>query len=145
LTIARRPAHGDSQETKTLLSRAVNAEKRLVVVQNQLLLSEEKMANINQKTATADQKWEARVKEYESRLKAGEEKYKRERQGAKERVLELENQLRSVVPYRPLDKFLHDLICRSLERQNELAQKRSAQLDNVAEANKAAPSSSRPR
>jgi hypothetical protein len=38
------------------------------------------------------------VKEYEMRLKAGEEKYKRERQGAKERVLELENQLRSVVP-----------------------------------------------
>jgi hypothetical protein len=42
------------------------------------------------------------VKEYEMRLKAGEEKYKRERQGAKERVLELENQLRSVV--RPLTR-----------------------------------------
>ncbi|KAG1862646.1 hypothetical protein F4604DRAFT_1929402 [Suillus subluteus] len=124
LVTARRPTQGDSQETKTLLSRAVNAEKRLVVVQNQLLLSEEKISNINQKTTTADQKWEARVKEYETRLKAGEEKYKRERQGAKERVLELENQMRS------------------LERQNELAQKRSAQLDNVAEANKAP---SRPR
>ena len=98
LAISRRPAHGDSQETKTLLSRAVNAEKRLVVVQTQLLLSEKKMANINQRTASADQKWEARVKECETRLKAGEEKYKRERQGAKERVLELENQIRSVVP-----------------------------------------------
>ncbi|KAG1807556.1 hypothetical protein EV424DRAFT_1427466 [Suillus variegatus] len=124
LVTSRRPTQGDSQETKTLLSRAVNAEKRLVVVQNQLLLSEEKISNINQKTTTADQKWEARVKEYETRLKAGEEKYKRERQGTKERVLELENQLRS------------------LERQNELAQKRSAQLDNVAEANKGP---SRPR
>jgi chromosome segregation ATPase len=124
LVTARRPTQGDSQETKTLLSRAVNAEKRLVVVQNQLLLSEEKISNINQKTTAADQKWEARVKEYETRLKAGEEKYKRERQGAKERVLELENQMRS------------------LERQNELAQKRSAQLDTVAEANKA-PSRSR--
>jgi hypothetical protein len=93
---SRRPTQGDSQETKTLLSRAVNAEKRLVVIQNQLLLSEEKISNINQKTATADQKWEARVKEYETRLKAGEEKYKRERQGAKERVLELENQMRFV-------------------------------------------------
>ncbi|KAG2348231.1 hypothetical protein BDR05DRAFT_506813 [Suillus weaverae] len=67
---------------------------------------------------TADQKWEARVKEYETRLKAGEEKYKRERQGAKERVLEFENQMRS------------------LERQNELAQKRSTQLEHVTEANK---------
>lgn len=66
------------------------------MVQNQLLLSEEKISNINQKTTTADQKWEARVKEYETRLKAGEEKYKRERQGAKERVLELENQMRFV-------------------------------------------------
>jgi len=79
----------------------------LVVVQNQLLLSEEKMANVNQRTASADQKWEARVKEYETRLKAGEEKYKRERQGAKERVLELENQIRSVVPpLHSLDFFL---------------------------------------
>ncbi|KAG0701548.1 hypothetical protein DFH29DRAFT_925819 [Suillus ampliporus] len=123
IVTARRPTQGDSQEIKTLLSRAVNAEKRLVVVQNQLLLSEEKISNINQKTSTADQKWEARVKEYEARLKAGEEKYKRERQGAKERVLELENQMRS------------------LERQNDLAQKRSAQLDNVAEANRVAPRS----
>jgi len=120
LTIARRPAHGDSQETKTLLSRAVNAEKRLVVVQNQLLLSEEKMANINQKTATADQKWEARVKEYESRLKAGEEKYKRERQGAKERVLELENQLRSVVLYRPVDVLTRFAAGASNARTNSL-------------------------
>ncbi|KAG2090778.1 uncharacterized protein F5147DRAFT_748208 [Suillus discolor] len=105
LVTSRRPTQGDSQETKMLLSRAVNAEKRLV-------------------TTPADQKWETRVKEYETRLKAGEEKYKRERQGAKERVLELENQMRS------------------LERQNELAQKRSAQLDNVAEADKGP---SRPR
>ncbi|OJA13113.1 hypothetical protein AZE42_11621 [Rhizopogon vesiculosus] len=88
---------------------------------NQLLLSEEKMANVNPRMTSADQKWEARVKKYEAELKAGEEKYKRERQGAKERVLELENQLRN------------------LERQNELAQKRSAQLDIVAEANTVAP------
>jgi hypothetical protein len=121
----------------------------LVVVQNQLLLSEEKMANVNQRTTSADQKWEARVKEYETRLKAGEEKYKRERQGAKERVLELENQLRSVVPPFTHSTFFFflltwcDVMCRSLERQNELAQKRSAQLDNVAEANKVAPSRTR--
>jgi len=65
---------------------------------NQVRPSEEKMANVNQRTASVDQKWEARMKEYEMRLKAGEEKYKCERQGVKERVLELENQLRSVVP-----------------------------------------------
>ena len=45
---------------------------------------------MNEKTTIADGKWEARVKEYESRLKAAEERVKRERQGAKERVVELE-------------------------------------------------------
>ncbi|KAG2085191.1 uncharacterized protein F5147DRAFT_730688 [Suillus discolor] len=69
-------------------------------------------------------KWEARVKEYETRLKAGEEKHKRERQGAKERELELELELEL------------ENQSRSLKHQNELAQKWSAQLDNVAEANK---------
>ncbi|KAN0073860.1 hypothetical protein V8E55_012114 [Tylopilus felleus] len=96
LATARRPAQGDSQEIRTLLSRAVNAEKRLVVANNQLLQHEEKISNLNQKTSTADTKWEARVKEYEARLKAAEEKYKRERQGSKERALELENQVKFV-------------------------------------------------
>ncbi|KAF9239075.1 hypothetical protein BU15DRAFT_88115 [Melanogaster broomeanus] len=118
LTVARRPVQGDSQEVRTLLSRAVNAEKRLVVANNQLLQHEEKISNLNQKTSTADTKWEARVKEYEARLKAAEEKYKRERQGSKERVLELENQIRS------------------LERQHEIAQKRNAQLETVSDTAK---------
>jgi len=48
------------------------------------------MAVMNQKTAQADAKWDARVKEYEARLKAAEERVKRERQGSKERVVELE-------------------------------------------------------
>ncbi|KIJ63400.1 hypothetical protein HYDPIDRAFT_92649 [Hydnomerulius pinastri MD-312] len=95
LTTARRPAQGDSQEIRSLLSRAVNAEKRLVVANNQLLQHEEKISTLNQKTSSADTKWEARVKEYEARLKAAEDKYKRERQGSKERVLELENQIKS--------------------------------------------------
>ncbi|KAG2118248.1 hypothetical protein BD769DRAFT_1304029, partial [Suillus cothurnatus] len=101
------PTQGNSQETETLLSHALNAEKCLKVVQNQFLLSEEKILNINQKTTAADQKWKARVKEYETRLKAGEKKHKRERQGAKDRMLKLKN---------------------LLEHQNELAQKQSAQL-----------------
>lgn len=61
---------------------------------NQLLQHEEKISALNQKTTVADTKWEARVKEYEARLKAAEEKYKRERQGSKERVLELETQIK---------------------------------------------------
>ena len=65
--------------------------------QNQLAAAEEKMAAMNQKTTAADSKWEARVKEYESRLRAAEEKVKRERQGYKERVVELETQIKCVV------------------------------------------------
>ena len=49
---------------------------------------------MNQKNIAADGRWEARVKEYEARLKAAEERVKRERQGSKERVLELENNLK---------------------------------------------------
>lgn len=45
---------------------------------------------MNQKTTVADGKWEARVKEYEARIRSAEERVKRERQGAKERVAELE-------------------------------------------------------
>ncbi|KIM72394.1 hypothetical protein PILCRDRAFT_829764, partial [Piloderma croceum F 1598] len=66
---------------------------------------------------------EARVKEYESRLKAAEERVKRERQGSKERVAELENNLKS------------------LQRQFELAQKRNQQLNEVIDTNKVASSS----
>ena len=51
---------------------------------------------MNEKTTQADGKWEARVKEYESRLRAAEERVKRERQGAKERVAELETTVKSV-------------------------------------------------
>ena len=84
--------------------RANNAERRLANAQNQLAAAEEKMAAMNQKTTVADGKWEARVKEYETRLRAAEEKVKRERQGYKERVLELENQIRYVSELKmPLD------------------------------------------
>jgi ATPase subunit of ABC transporter with duplicated ATPase domains len=84
-------------EVRALSARAANAERRLINAQNQLVSAEEKMAAMNQKNANADNKWEARVKEYESRLKAAEERVKRERQGSKERVAELENNLRSVI------------------------------------------------
>lgn len=113
LAILKRPTPGDSNEVKALMIRANNAERRLANAQNQLAAAEEKMATMNQKTTVADGKWEARVKEYENRLRAAEEKVKRERQGYKERVLELENQIRS------------------LQRQRELADKRNQQLADI--------------
>jgi chromosome segregation ATPase len=96
LNILKRPGPGDSHEVKALIARANNAERRLTNAQNQLAAAEEKMATMNQKTTAVDAKWEARVKEYETRLRSAEEKVKREKQGYKERVLELENQIRCV-------------------------------------------------
>ena len=72
----------------------MNAERRIVNFQNQLATAEETNAHLVEKHLTAEQKWEARVKEYESRMKAGEERVKRERQGAKERVVELESHVK---------------------------------------------------
>lgn len=96
LASQKRPGQGDSMEVRALSARATNAERRLINAQNQLVSAEEKMASMNQKNTSADNKWEARVKEYESRLKAAEERVKRERQGSKERVAELENNLKYV-------------------------------------------------
>ncbi|KAA1475865.1 hypothetical protein DENSPDRAFT_842743 [Dentipellis sp. KUC8613] len=109
----KRPGPGDSSEVRALHARANNAERRLTNAQNQLAAAEEKMASMNQKTVVADNKWEARVKEYETRLRAAEEKVKREKQGYKERVLELETQIKS------------------LQRQKELADKRNQQLADI--------------
>ncbi|KAJ6475803.1 hypothetical protein C8R47DRAFT_669678 [Mycena vitilis] len=119
----RRPGQSDPMEVRSLSTRAANAERRLNNAQNQLLATEEKVAAMNQKSAAADSKWEARVKEYETRLKAAEERVKRERQGSKERIAELENNLKS------------------LQRQFELAQKRNQQLNEVVESTKLPPGS----
>ena len=90
----KKPGGSDAMEVRSLTTRAANAERRLNNAQNQLLATEEKIASMNQKNIAADGRWEARVKEYEARLKAAEERVKRERQGSKERVLELENNLK---------------------------------------------------
>ncbi|KAK0213470.1 hypothetical protein IW262DRAFT_1516506 [Armillaria fumosa] len=108
-----RPGHTDSMELRSVSTRAVNAERRLHNAQNQLLATEEKMAVMSEKSAAAEGKWEARVKEYETRLKAVEERVKRERQGGKERVSELEASVKV------------------LQRQLDLAQRRSHQLNDV--------------
>jgi hypothetical protein len=47
-------------------------------------------------------KWEARVREYEKRLREAGEMIKVEKQGGKERVADLEQQLRSVTSGRLL-------------------------------------------
>ena len=132
-------------ELRSLAARAANAERRLNNAQNQLVTTEEKIATINQKNAVADSKWEARVKEYEARLKAAEERVKRERQGSKERVAELENNLRCVSSHFsfPFSGLIHGCF-RSLQRQLELAQKRNNQLNDVMESNKAAAGSNSP-
>ncbi|KAJ7713473.1 hypothetical protein DFH07DRAFT_1068670 [Mycena maculata] len=119
----RKPGQADPMEVRSLSTRAANAERRLNNAQNQLLATEEKVAAMNQRSAAADAKWEARVKEYEARLRAAEERVKRERQGGKERVAELESNLKS------------------LQRQFELAQKRNQQLNEVVETNKLPPGS----
>ena len=92
ISSSRKPGSADSMEVRSLTARAMNAEQRATNLQNQLLASEEKVTAMNQKTTAADHKWEVRVKEYESRLKTAEEKVKRERQGGKERTVELETQ-----------------------------------------------------
>ncbi|KAG5645975.1 hypothetical protein DXG03_004767 [Asterophora parasitica] len=120
----KRPGQTDAMDVRSLTTRAANAERRLNNAQNQLVATEEKVAAMNQKSAAADAKWEARVKEYEARLKAAEERVKRERQGSKERVAELESNLKSI------------------QRQFEVAQKRNQQLAEVIETNKVSAGSS---
>ncbi|KAI0948832.1 hypothetical protein AcV7_009468 [Taiwanofungus camphoratus] len=126
LVSTRKPGTADAMEVRSLTTRATIAERRLANVQNQLLASEEKITVLNEKTAASDAKWEARVKEYEARQKVMEEKVKRERQGGKERALELENQMKS------------------LQRQLELAQKRVQQLNELTEINGLKKASSSP-
>ncbi|KAI0648531.1 hypothetical protein C8Q79DRAFT_579557 [Trametes meyenii] len=111
--VTRKGNQADSMEIRALTARAQNAERRAINLQNQLLASEEKLTSVNQKTVVADNKWEARVQEYEKRLKSAEEKVKREKQGGKERALELENQLKSY------------------QRQLELATKRNQTLNEI--------------
>ncbi|EMD34205.1 hypothetical protein CERSUDRAFT_55205 [Gelatoporia subvermispora B] len=116
LISARKPGQADPLEVRALTQRVTNAERRVTNLQNQLAASEEKITLMNQKTTVADSKWEVRVREYETRMRAAEEKVKRERQGGKERALELETQIKSY------------------QRQIEIAQKRVAQLNEIIES-----------
>lgn len=55
------------------------------------------MASMQAKSGVADDKWEARVREYENRLRIAGEKIKTEKQGGRERAVQLENQIRYVI------------------------------------------------
>ncbi|KAH7317493.1 hypothetical protein B0J17DRAFT_724337 [Rhizoctonia solani] len=118
----RRSSSGEgvqaNTEIKSLLARVQNAERRLQNAQNQLAAAEEKFTQQSERNSNSELRWEARVKEYEARVKAAEEKVKRERQGAKERTIELENAIRT------------------LERQLERERKRSAQLSEMNDLNR---------
>ncbi len=84
----------DGAKLTSLQVRATTAERRLAATQGQLNLAEEKLEDARRKVAVAEGKWEARYLEMQTRLRAAEEKTKRERQGAKERMNELSEQVK---------------------------------------------------
>lgn len=106
-----------SENTKltTLNSRANTAEKRLRDAQQAASQADERLAEAKAKYNQGESKWLARIKELEARCKAAEEKVKRERQGAKERVAEQQEQRRK------------------LEADVEAAQRRLRTVDHLRE------------
>ena len=87
---------GSTHKIQTLSARASNAEKRLRATQDQLALVEEKFAEAKGKIGSAEDQWQARLRELMVKLREAEEKNKRERQGAKERVRELQQTIECV-------------------------------------------------
>ncbi|EST05588.1 hypothetical protein PSEUBRA_005278 [Kalmanozyma brasiliensis GHG001] len=81
---------GDNNKLTTLTTRANTAERRLATALTQVSQAEDRLAEAKVKYGEGEGKWAARIKELELRCKAAEERVKRERQGAKERVAELE-------------------------------------------------------
>jgi chromosome segregation ATPase len=104
---------GEGSKLTALTSRANNAERRLNAAQTQATMAEERLIEAKSKYGEGEGKWAARIKELESRNKAAEERVKRERQGAKERVTELIEQVRR------------------LEKELDGATKRNRLLDEV--------------
>lgn len=79
-----------------MAARASSAEKRLKATEDQYQLLRDKFENGKVKTSSAEEQWMARLRELQKRNQELEEKAKRERQGAKERIRELEHTIRSV-------------------------------------------------
>ncbi|CBQ72955.1 related to Myosin heavy chain [Sporisorium reilianum SRZ2] len=82
---------GDNNKLTALTTRANTAERRLATALTQASQAEDRLAEAKVKYGEGEGKWAARIKELELRCKAAEERVKRERQGAKERVAELED------------------------------------------------------
>ncbi|WWD18405.1 hypothetical protein CI109_102855 [Kwoniella shandongensis] len=85
-----------SSHIRSLHERAQSAEKRAQQASNQLAMLEARVAELQSKNGQAENKWEVRVKEYENRLRIAGEKIKTEKQGGKERALQLEAQVRDL-------------------------------------------------
>ncbi len=77
-----------------LNSRANNAERKLALAQTHQSQAEERLDEAKRKYEEGENKWASRIKELEHRCRAAEEKNVRDRQSAKDRVKELEEQLR---------------------------------------------------
>ena len=89
---------GSPSQLKSLHERAASAERREGVAKRQLADLEARIAEMQAKSGQAENKWEARVREYENRLRIAGEKIKTEKQGGKERAVQLESQVRCVPP-----------------------------------------------
>lgn len=83
---------GSSTALTNALHRASTAERRLARAETELAEARRRMDDGNAKVGKASASWEARIKELEHRCRVAEERLKQERQGAKERVAELEKQ-----------------------------------------------------
>lgn len=83
-----------STQVRLLTERAQTAEKRANQAAQSVAQLEQRLSDIQSRSGQAETKWEARVKEYETRLRAAGEKIKAEKQGGKERALQLEAQVR---------------------------------------------------
>lgn len=104
-------ATGSSSQIRSLTERAIAAEKRAQTASNQLASLEERLAEYQTRYGQAESKWEARVKEYENRLRIAGEKIKTEKQGGKERALQLEAQVRCVSSvYVSSSRILTDIV-----------------------------------
>ncbi|ODN77571.1 hypothetical protein L202_04740 [Cryptococcus amylolentus CBS 6039] len=104
-----------SSQIRSLSERAQAAEKRAQTASNQLAALEERLAEYQGRYGQAESKWEARVKEYENRLRIAGEKIKTEKQGGKERAMQLEAQVRE------LEKQVHDAQKRNLRVEGVVA------------------------
>ncbi|KAL8279582.1 hypothetical protein RQP46_008144 [Phenoliferia psychrophenolica] len=79
-----------------LTRRAETAERRLAATQSQLVLVERALDEARTKVSTAENNWEGRFKELQRKLLVAEEKLRRERQGARARLAELDETIRSL-------------------------------------------------